>query len=702
MEIQDNLCFSKKRVRQNEEETNPNNDFLQKLNECPEFIKRPIGNTFIKLKLPMHPAIEEAKILLEGSSSPLRREQYIQVAMCFIKNPIKNNEGHYPLYLTFKEEAFNRFGLFSQNELKKAFTLMDKIKILRPQIEDSLLSHPTPIELANAYLSINRDRLLTIDNIYILAKHPNPLEFSQTIFKSRHDRYSYNYLKKWNIYNNENVELIYNHPQRDILLRSLGILVKGNIYNQQNRQLVIENPSVEFANGLRRLNDHGIFTAENLQLIINNPKLGFDKAFAKLVKYNAYTNENRILVINARKPHLAAKRLVELQPYIVILERISPLTQESKQSITSYIYNEENVSIAEQLKLLNRGGLLNEISLNQLLHNENSILISAQATSLFWNRLPPHLMTIELWNNVLAIARSPEPLNRLQEYLQFLYNEEERIQRVRRNQIQIRQQALPLPEIRDQINDSQSVHLRSVHDSASKTAKNFYKLYGEKIKELGVKEIILTIQNWMDQNLTNSLEHSAAKRCIRRIGDPSNKFIDKNSGISTRELLALFWIGIQDDSNRISTLEEAINQLMIGLYEIQRGYNIDAQGIDNLENKDKEICTGGTFNKIIEKLVGIHSQAVMLFITKSGATMKLPPTVKEIAMLYLNEHKELIKSVKENGIEVIWNDIKERIAQSLFNEYKLAFNNNINNSEFQALIDAGQYVDLNDIPLLKD
>ena len=66
----------------------------------------------------------------------------------------------------------------------------------------------------------------------------------------------------------------------------------------------------------------------------------------------------------------------------------------------------------------------------------------------------------------------------------------------------------------------------------------------------------------------------------------------------------------------------------------QRGYNLDVDGKDNL-GEDNFICTGSTFNKLMEKLNGIHQDVDIYFITHPGAMAKFPKIVQKHALAYL-------------------------------------------------------------------
>jgi hypothetical protein len=133
------------------------------------------------------------------------------------------------------------------------------------------------------------------------------------------------------------------------------------------------------------------------------------------------------------------------------------------------------------------------------------------------------------------------------------------------------------------------------------------------------------------------------------------------------------------------------------------GYNLSATG-KYLGGVDKPICTAGAFNKFIEKLQGIHPDCQTQFITKELATLKLPCVVREEARLYLNslansktptghlEFTQLIARVKKEGVEVIWHQIKENVANRLFEEFGLLYREGKDDSAFIDLVSAGEYL----------
>lgn len=258
------------------------------------------------------------------------------------------------------------------------------------------------------------------------------------------------------------------------------------------------------------------------------------------------------------------------------------------------------------------------------------------------------------------------------------------------------------------INDSQSTHTSSVHRSVSASAARLMESYGDKIKGGKLEKVISDLKKYVSSLDDESQITKSAKKCIERITQPDYTYTDKTSNISILQLLALTFLAINDSGKRKGSLPDALSQYKEGLYEIQRGYNLTASGTDDGQNDDAYICTAGTFNKLIEKLQGIHPDCEVVFVTPGQASLKLPKVVKEVAMRHLGSlaspksseeviaFTQLISEVKDNGIEVIWNSIKEEVAHKIFEEFNEVFKSR-NDKEFNDLIQAGLYVDLGDL-----
>ena len=211
----------------------------------------------------------------------------------------------------------------------------------------------------------------------------------------------------------------------------------------------------------------------------------------------------------------------------------------------------------------------------------------------------------------------------------------------------------------------------------------------------------------------NSKINQAAKRCVLRVTAAKHTFTDPQSKVTTRQLLALIFLAINDKDTLTCTTQDAQGLLIEGLYEIQRGYNLSYNGLDQ-GGQDRPICTRGTFNKLIEKLQAIHPDCEIQFITNSMASLKSPIIVREEAISYLKsqaiqntakdlrEFFRLISHVKECGIEVIWDKIKDNVANTMFVEFSCLYQHDRENHSFTSLIEEGQYTKLTDLSIFQE
>ncbi|MFZ4076403.1 MAG: hypothetical protein ACOYKA_00320, partial [Legionellaceae bacterium] len=174
-------------------------------------------------------------------------------------------------------------------------------------------------------------------------------------------------------------------------------------------------------------------------------------------------------------------------------------------------------------------------------------------------------------------------------------------------------------------NTTQSTHTASVHTSVSASAIRLRESYGSRIaSQQDLNAVIAEMGQWVASISRSSQKGAAAARCFRRITAYHYFFTDPTSQVSTRLLLAFVWRAVHDNAKRTGSLDDAQALLIDGLYEIQRGYNLSEEGEDD-ELDDHPICVAGTFNKLMEKLNGIHSDVEVYYITTQGAALKLPP-----------------------------------------------------------------------------
>ena len=258
------------------------------------------------------------------------------------------------------------------------------------------------------------------------------------------------------------------------------------------------------------------------------------------------------------------------------------------------------------------------------------------------------------------------------------------------------------------INDSQSTHTASVHRTVSESASRVFDRYGAQLNGQNMDALISTITKWANALPAGQPMNDAAKRCVARLAAPQYTYTDPGSNINTRQMLTLSWLAIHDEDLRQGSLADAEQQFCEGLYEIQRGYNLSDTGVD-LNGEDSAICTGGTFNKLVEKLEGISPDVTIEYITPTTAALKLPIVMKEevnryltsrmnpkTAALFVNITTQL-KQIEEQGVSVIWDAIKDRVATRMFDEFGSLYTNK-DDVRFTGFIDAGQDVELGKLP----
>src|SRR3989344_1416308 len=261
------------------------------------------------------------------------------------------------------------------------------------------------------------------------------------------------------------------------------------------------------------------------------------------------------------------------------------------------------------------------------------------------------------------------------------------------------------------INDSQSTHHARVHQSVSESATRLDDHYGPRVAELSLDNIIVALKTYVD-SLDDAEKNKAAKACILRITAPEYAFVDPGSGVSTLKLLALAFLAIHDAANRVGSLEDALAQFVAGLCEIQREYNLSATGSDQ-GGSDRPACCGGTFNKVVEKLVGIHPDCQVRFITPETVSLKLPVVVREEAMRYLESlaspqrveelmaFTRLMGQIQAEGIRVVWDAIKDAVAERMWDEFGSLYSGAAD-PRFTALVEAGQDANLGDLSRFRE
>lgn len=262
------------------------------------------------------------------------------------------------------------------------------------------------------------------------------------------------------------------------------------------------------------------------------------------------------------------------------------------------------------------------------------------------------------------------------------------------------------------LNAAQSTHTSSVHKSVSLSASRLKDRYGAKVSAEGVYRIIAAVQREIlelpETEVSKQLIgiNQAAKRCIIRLVEVTElaQFLDKPSSVRLFELIAFIWTGIADEDNRLGSVEDAKKAFVSGLYEIQRGYNINLRNVDT-GGADKHICAGGTFNKFIQAMAGVLRDCELIFITKQTATLKFTALVIEEAFNFLNEFplnsrdaieefRGLLSEIEEDARAVgpVWGKISDKVSASMLEQFSTIYKADAKDSEFHGLMAAAEYL----------
>ncbi|MGJ3495501.1 hypothetical protein ACR9PT_13160 [Piscirickettsia salmonis] len=261
------------------------------------------------------------------------------------------------------------------------------------------------------------------------------------------------------------------------------------------------------------------------------------------------------------------------------------------------------------------------------------------------------------------------------------------------------------------LNRAQSTHTASVHRSISQSALQLTELYGESLIGGGLGCILDEVKNYLN-TLDDGVKTKAAKVGFRRLTATDYSFIDPASGVSTKKILALAWLAIHDDSKRQGCLEDARALFVEACYEIQRGYNLSPTGID-LGGRDKPICAAGSFNKVLEKLQGIHPNCTVIYITPELASLKLPRVTAEETIQYVNNIQlettedlgrfvNLLDDMTCDGLQAnhrsqtIYDHIKDKVSQRMFQEFGSLYQSK-SDTGFKEMIDNGEWLEAPDI-----
>lgn len=255
-------------------------------------------------------------------------------------------------------------------------------------------------------------------------------------------------------------------------------------------------------------------------------------------------------------------------------------------------------------------------------------------------------------------------------------------------------QELARANLSSPLNISQSIHTDSVDKSAAESAIRLQQRYLKQCSSAAITHYISELVLWRSR-FDNSIKDLAAGRALNAI--LTSDVTHAKTGISLKEVLCLCWIAIHDEKLRQTSLLDALAMLKEGLYELQRGYNFSMDGVDLGEN-DKNICEPGKFNKLMEKLVSVHPDVEIDFVTKELASLKLRIVVQEEFMAFYNANPVRPFGLfdKKYTLDEVWDKIREKVKQRMFNEFSSLFTA-YDDAEFNEFIDMGIYTNVDEI-----
>lgn len=255
---------------------------------------------------------------------------------------------------------------------------------------------------------------------------------------------------------------------------------------------------------------------------------------------------------------------------------------------------------------------------------------------------------------------------------------------------------------RGELNNSQSTHTASIHASASASATKLKQQYKHLLPN--IDQTIPSILKWANALNSADKKNNVVKRAIKRLTHPTYTHTDPASGVSTLELIALFWFAILDMAKQEKIeMKDGIQRFRDGLYECQREYNLNETGEDLFpQDKDQPACTAGTFNKLLEKLQGIHPAVKLEFISPILASTKLKIVAMEEALSYLNNAShpktaeqyqlsvQIFANTENDGMSYLWRIIKPAVEKRIRDEFGSLYKNK--QTAFRELIDCGQWI----------
>ena len=353
----------------------------------------------------------------------------------------------------------------------------------------------------------------------------------------------------------------------------------------------------------------------------------------------------------------------------------------------------------------------------QLIYPQNRCLFSAG----IFDQIPRHLPP-EAYNQLIVVILQIAPQVTDQDLTleQFRLHVTEIIaEAVRRNEaVQIQGGAA------ERFNNTQSTHVDSIEKSASASAVALNKAYSTLLNAPITPETIHMFPRFLQdsdigQVLSNTLLIQRMKSKIAEKANPDDiekaairfltqtlsslDYIERDSKISLKQLLALSIIAAQDDSRLVTGADttDSLKALITGFYECQRGYNITRENKDD-GDEDSMICKMGAFNKLINCMEGVHILCETKHLTHEQAILKFPRVVNQelrslIQKLPEHEQKQLKQELAQaEGItQPVWEAIQPAVLHRINDEFGSLYQEGGNNTgpeHLEALTQSVMYI----------
>lgn len=237
------------------------------------------------------------------------------------------------------------------------------------------------------------------------------------------------------------------------------------------------------------------------------------------------------------------------------------------------------------------------------------------------------------------------------------------------------------------INNSQSTHTASVHQTTTHSALQLKQRYDEYQQSDIEQKIRAYLQS---RNTEKSL---MALDGLNYLIHEDSFFIDPVSQITLTELLCLVWCACEDETLLICDSSAAKSALVEGLYEIQRGY---AESDASAQRYNSQICLAGCFNKLIEKLRSVHPDVEQTYITNQTAALKFPCLVHHYALEYLKQYPhDRAKVLAEGSYHSIWTSIEAQVHEAMYAEFNSLYTSK-DDAKLIELMQMAEYVTVSD------